>query len=134
MILENKYKINQEVWWMVGDKLFNGIILCIEPDDEPNRIQYAIKKDKDSDGIYAIKLEHELYSDRESAEAELNKIKVGDTVYYLDVDPKWSEILIKRSKFDGYLNDGKTYLLSNGDIVKEVFKSEEELIASLRSY
>lgn len=67
-------------------------------------------------------------------EAELNKIKEGDIVYYLDVSPKWDEILIKKAKFEGFLNDGKTFLLSNGDIVKEVFKTEEELIRSLRDY
>lgn len=125
------------------NKYFIGSYVFAVLDDAQNQQIYFMKINgiykQDDKLIYQDEIgvevkEENIFPDKQSAEASLNDVRLGDEVYYLYVDPKWDEILIKKSKVTDIHPLNKIYFLKDGEVLKEVFKNEEELIRSLRSY
>lgn len=121
MILENKYKINEKVFYITADNeidSFHVRVISVHYGD----IKYMPKLRSE---FFVV--EQDLYPTYEEALAELNKIKVGDVVYYFC----HRSICLKKRRVTKITNN--LYHMG-ADEMFTVFKTESELIESLRSY
>lgn len=128
-MIKNKYYIGQEVWYLKEDRACSFTVFTMEK--FMDTINYVDKMSS------IEKTEESLYLNKQDAEKKLNKIKVGDVVYFLYKNEFCKAKAIKVDEPNYYCavqiarNDRLISLYFDKD---SIFKTEEELIESLRDY
>jgi hypothetical protein len=128
MILENKYKIGQEVWYLTtSDKVNQDEVHKIYLSRDRSALIYELRYDKSQPHP-----DCNLFPDKRLAISHLKNIKVGDVVYYFNDN----ENKLQKDKIAQIDEEGGVFLVNrkyrfSADLF---FKTEEGLIKSLRSY
>jgi len=145
MLLKNRYSIGEIVWFeCITGELISAEIYAIKSDCCPPQespVLYYSCRGMEGEGDFYL-LEKEIFPSKEALEASLNKIKIGDEVYYCCL--YHNKIQIRKGELLNIIETGNTYVIKRNNYSQtdhisygyraEIFKTEEELVNSLRDY